>query len=67
MEPAEVTACAFLWDGSEEGWAVVETEIGPAIYNTRTGHALIVEDDDVHARVVDLMREHGCPRLDSLP
>ncbi|PWG15420.1 hypothetical protein DF268_01015 [Streptomyces sp. V2] len=71
MEPTEIAASAeeyaFLWNGTEEGWAIIETQIGPAVYNTRTSHALLIEDNDVHTHVIQLMREHGCPSLDSIP
>ncbi|MFF8711751.1 hypothetical protein ACF07T_09950 [Streptomyces sp. NPDC015184] len=58
----------FLWDGSEKGWVVVRTKNGPgAIYNTMTGQALVIEDDDEYERTIRLMGEHGCPFLDSIP
>ncbi|MFF9275745.1 hypothetical protein [Streptomyces griseosporeus] len=58
---------AFLWNGTEEGWAVVQTDVGETIYNSRTRRALLIEDDDLAGQVIHLMREHGCPRLDSIP
>ncbi|MGX2996277.1 hypothetical protein JNUCC64_18695 [Streptomyces sp. JNUCC 64] len=59
---------AFLWDGSEEGWAVLrlDAESG-TIYNVRTHMALVIEDDDEHERAIQSMKEHGLPVLDSLP
>ncbi|ELP64411.1 hypothetical protein ACKI1I_46470 [Streptomyces turgidiscabies] len=57
-----------LWDGSEAGWVVLRTEVAlGAIYNINTRMALLVEDNAVYARVIELMRTHERPFLDSLP
>ncbi|ALC27483.1 hypothetical protein ABE83_10580 [Streptomyces sp. CFMR 7] len=59
---------AFLWDGSEEGWVVIRTKIGPgAIYNIATHTALVIENDQAAERAIRLMRENGRPLLDSIP
>ncbi|MER6771566.1 hypothetical protein ACFVG1_02640 [Streptomyces bacillaris] len=59
---------AFLWDGSEEGWTVVRTRVGPgAIYNTTTHRVLVIENDHAAERTIRLMSENGCPVLGSLP
>lgn len=71
MEPTQVTAeadgYAFLWNGTEEGWVVIRTDAGEVICNSQTQRALLIEDDALAARVIDLMREHGCQFLDSIP
>ncbi|WP_327728708.1 hypothetical protein OG250_20770 [Streptomyces sp. NBC_00487] len=64
----EINEYAFLWDGSEGGWAVITSDLGlGAIYNTRTQMALLIEDDNLNARVIELMREHSRPFLDFIP
>ncbi|MFD7379996.1 hypothetical protein [Streptomyces mirabilis] len=58
----------YLWDGSEEGWVVLRTKAAlGTIFNTNTHMALIIEDNAVYARVIELMRTHGRPFLDSIP
>lgn len=58
----------YLWDGSEDGWVVLRGNSTPGtIYNTKSGTALVIEDDDAYERVIESMREHGRPFLDSMP
>lgn len=58
----------YLWDGSEEGWVVLRTKAAlGTIFNTNTRMALLIEDNAVYARVIELMRTHGRPFLDSIP
>ncbi|MEU8986952.1 hypothetical protein AB0C98_10965 [Streptomyces sp. NPDC048558] len=64
---AEADEYALLWNGTEEGWVVIRTDAGEAIYNARTQRALLIEDNAVAARVIELMREHGVQFLDSIP
>ncbi|WP_149829497.1 hypothetical protein [Streptomyces tailanensis] len=64
----EINEYAFLWDGSEADWVVITSDLGiGTIYNTRTRMALLIEDDNLNARVIELMREHGLPFLDFVP
>lgn len=58
----------YVWDGSEEGWVVLRTTVAlGTIFNTDTRLALLIEDNAVYARVIEMMRTHGRPFLDSLP
>jgi len=57
-----------LWDGSEDGWVVITSGIGlGTIFNTGTRMALLIEDNALYARVIELMRTHGRPFLDHFP
>ncbi|GHF55595.1 hypothetical protein [Streptomyces griseosporeus] len=57
---------AFLWNGTEEGWVTVQTEVGETIWNISTRRALLIDDDDLASQVIHLMHEHGCPSLDAM-
>ncbi|MGW3104029.1 hypothetical protein [Streptomyces sp. NPDC001100] len=58
----------YLWDGSEDGWVVVRTTVAAGtIYNTTTRMALLIEDNALYARVIELMRAQGRPFLSSIP
>lgn len=58
----------YVWDGSEDGWMVLRTDVASGtIFNTNTRMALLIEDNAVYARVIELMRTHGRPFLDSIP
>lgn len=58
----------FVWDGSEEGWVVLRTKVAlGTIFNTRDRVALVIEDNAVYAEVIQLMRAHGRPFLDTIP
>lgn len=58
----------YLWDGSEPGWVVLRTRVAlGTLFNTNTRMALVIEDNAVYARVIELMRTHGRPFLDSFP
>ncbi|MCX5398842.1 hypothetical protein [Streptomyces sp. NBC_00102] len=64
----EVAAYHYLWDGSEDGWVVLRTRVAlGTIFNTRERVALVIEDDAVYARVIQLMSTHGRPFLDTIP
>ncbi|HLL36286.1 MAG TPA: hypothetical protein VK545_20935 [Streptomyces sp.] len=52
---SEADEYSCLWNGTEEGWVVIQTDAGEAIHNTRTQRALLIEDNDVSMRVIDLM------------
>ncbi len=59
---------AYLWDGSEPGWCLVQVNpdksLGMsafAIYNRKHAHALIIEDDEIYAQVIERMLAAGCP------
>ncbi|MFE7278546.1 hypothetical protein [Streptomyces sp. NPDC057623] len=64
---SEADEYAFLWNGTEDGWVVIRTTAGEAIYNTRTQRALLIEDNALATRVIALMREHDRPFLDHIP
>ncbi|WP_427920041.1 hypothetical protein [Streptomyces sp. cg40] len=67
-ETDESAEYSYLWDGAEDGWVVVRTSFAAGtVFNTSTRMALLVEDDALHARVIELMRAHGRPFLDSFP
>jgi hypothetical protein len=54
---------AFLWDGSEPGWALWEATDKPGTYlpiNKLTRVAKIIEIDDLADRVCRRMKEAGC-------
>lgn len=54
----------YLWDGTEEGWALVKLDGGSVAYaiaNRNTKRALIIEDDAAFAGAVANMLSHGCP------
>jgi hypothetical protein len=58
----------YLWDGSEDGWVVITSGLGlGSIFNTETRMALLIEDNALYARVIELMRRHRCPFLDHFP
>ncbi|MDH6604555.1 F0F1-type ATP synthase gamma subunit [Streptomyces sp. SAI-208] len=58
----------YLWDGTEEGWVVITSDLGlGTIYNTKTHMALILEDEAEYEHAIRAMREHGRPFLDSIP
>ncbi len=56
----------YLWDGSAVGWCLVQldsSEAGKshlAIYNEHQSSALIIEDDETYAGVVERMLAEGC-------
>ena len=59
---------AYLWDGSEPGWCLVlvdsDKSLGTApfaIYNRKHAHALIIEDGEIYAQVIERMLAEGCP------
>jgi hypothetical protein len=68
-EPDELDECAYLWDGSEPGWVVLERPEGFGIpFNTRTRMVLLIdEDDDLARRVCQRMKDEGCDILKELP
>lgn len=58
----------YLWDGTEEGWVVITSDLGlGTIYNTETHMALILEDEAEYEHAIRTMREFGRPFLDSIP
>ena len=67
MIVSAVSDFAYLWDGSDPGWALVGGEGDRAIVNLNTRHALIVEDDLVYRSVQRRMMEAGCPVLEAVP
>ena len=53
-----------LWDGSEAGWCLAQLDASGklhwAIYNEDRSSALIIEDDETCARVIERMLAEGC-------
>jgi hypothetical protein len=69
-----VEESAYLWDGSEPGWVLLEDPDEPGSYrllpfNKLTGFALLIELDDLAVRVCQRMKESGCEVLsaDEIP
>ena len=62
----DLTQYKHLWNGSEAGWCLVQLglrEAGKsqlAIYNEDQSSALIIEDDETYARVIERMLAEGC-------
>ncbi|MFF8671479.1 hypothetical protein [Streptomyces sp. NPDC015242] len=64
----ECESLNYLWDGSEDGWVVITSDLGlGTIYNTKTRMALLLEDEGEYEHAIQAMREHGRPFLDSVP
>jgi hypothetical protein len=66
VAPEAVGEFAYLWDGSDPDWVVSldpDGRIDQGLpVNRRTGHALVIcENDDLAAAVVRAMRAHGVP------
>lgn len=58
----------YVWDGSEEGWVALRTKVAlGTILHTRERVALVIKDNIVYAQVIQLMRMHGKPFLDTIP
>ena len=64
---SELDDLAYLWDGSDPGWCLVQLDatkpLGTgalAIYNRNASHALIIEDDKIYAQVIERMLAGGC-------
>ncbi len=69
-EPDDLDEFAYLWDGSKEGWVVLERPVdsGGIPFNTRTHIVeLIDEDEDLARRVCQRMKDEGCEVLTKLP
>jgi hypothetical protein len=64
-----VDSFSYLWDGSDEGWALVRLANSPlpVIFNQVTRTALAIEDDETYADVVQRMIDQGAKVLDHLP
>ena len=61
---------AFLWNGSEPGWALLRTPDlrgGYCIFNRRTQVLLHVESEDLNLLLCERMRAAGCKIFDALP
>jgi hypothetical protein len=61
---------AYLWDGSDPGWALWEVPDKPGQYlpvNKLTRMATIIEIDELAARVCQRMKDVGCEVLKELP
>jgi hypothetical protein len=56
--------CSFLWDGSQEGWVVVQIPKRQRwqVINEKTFVSLIIEDEDEYKRVVKKMLSLGAVR-----
>ncbi|MER6788544.1 hypothetical protein ABT330_28710 [Streptomyces sp. NPDC000658] len=64
----EAAEYEYVWDGSEDGWVVLRTKAAlGTIFNINTHMALLIEDNAVYTQVIELMRAHGRPFLDSIP
>ena len=67
LEDVDAESFGYLWDGTEEGWVLVRGRGLPTIFNRVTRMALVVEDDDLWASVVQQMIERGAEVLEELP
>ena len=56
----------YLWDGSAAGWCLVQLDSSDAgntqwiIYTEGESSALIIEDDETYAGVIERMLAEGC-------
>jgi hypothetical protein len=60
---------AFLWNGSEEGWALMtapDLTSGYCIFNYRTKKLLHIDDEELNAALCKRMQEAGCEILDDI-
>ena len=57
---------AYLWDGSDLGWALVRAPVlgGSCPNHKRTNAFLLIEDEKENAAVCERMLRHGCEILD---
>ncbi|MEU3465566.1 hypothetical protein ABZ721_37220 [Streptomyces sp. NPDC006733] len=59
---------SHVWEGSEEGWVVIRSEItAGAICNLKSSRLLVIEDDGEYVRAISLMLQHARPLLDDFP
>jgi hypothetical protein len=63
-----IESFSYLWDGSDDGWVLVRLSNmpQPAILNLVTGRALIIEDNESYAAVVQRMIDHGTEVIERL-
>ena len=59
---------AYLWDGSDPGWALVRAPVlgGYCPTHKRTNAFLLIEDEKENAAVCERMLRLGCEILDEL-
>ncbi|MGW5852466.1 hypothetical protein ACWFQ8_31820 [Streptomyces sp. NPDC055254] len=50
---------AYVWDGTERGWVLFGSPERPLIFNRNNRQALVIEDNDVNAFVIERMRMAG--------
>ena len=69
LERVESEEFCYLWDGTDEGWVLARVDPTrlPAIFNRVTRQALIIDDDQLYARVIQRMIDHGVEVLERLP
>ncbi|MGW5046307.1 hypothetical protein [Streptomyces griseoluteus] len=66
--PEEHEGLDHLWDGSEDGWVVIRSDLGlGTIYNRETHMALLLEDEAEYEHAIEAMHEHDRPFLDCIP
>jgi hypothetical protein len=68
----DVADFAYLWDGSEPGWVLVnrnadepEAEPGFLIFNKLSHLCLLICEDELWAAVIDRMRRQGVEIISS--
>ncbi|MFE9555200.1 hypothetical protein ACFYMW_40455 [Streptomyces sp. NPDC006692] len=50
---------SYAWDGKEDGWILIGDPENPLIFNRNNRQALVIEDNDVNAFVIEKMRKSG--------
>jgi hypothetical protein len=66
----ELAEVAFLWDGSEPGWGVLEAtgdSTVPMPYNKLRQVIQLIEDDELGRLVCQRMRDAGCEVWQHIP
>ncbi len=65
--PKDLESFAHLWDGSEPGWVLLKRSHGLLAYNRINQVALLIDNDELNARVCDRMKDEGVEVFETLP
>lgn len=68
MNNEAIAEYAYLWDGSEKGWVVLEMEPNsPSVFNEEKGILLHIESSEVNQAVCAYMKKMGIKTINEVP
>ncbi|MCX5450972.1 hypothetical protein ACFVJW_22980 [Streptomyces libani] len=69
MNETRLESFSYLWTTERNDWILVETPrtVVPVIFNRSNRQALLIDDDGLHAAVVEKMQDAGIGVFDGIP